>query len=222
MRGLVVFAAGIGWSLLCGGAEGFSVNIPSSVILAAPGEIKAAAELKTHLDLMSGASVNIVTDETETVRNAFVWRVGNFGEETAGLDKEECRWRMSRDGASFYGEGRRGALFAVYHFLEDALGVRWPSGTNVYCRARTVLTVKREVVESGWKPTLKNREIRFSTKEGACWFSRMRMGMHDYPRYGHAFPLYWSRFSKTNPEYFAMRRDGKRLPVAKESAGENA
>ncbi len=222
MRGSVIVLAGIAGLLLRASAEGFSVDIPKSVIVAAPGEVKAAAELKAHLDLMSGASLKIVTGESESERNVFVWRVGNFGDEAAGLDKEECRWRMSRDGASLYGEGRRGALFAVYHFLEEALGVRWPSGTNVYCRARTVLTVKRDVVESGWKPTLKNREIRFSTEEGGCWFSRMRMGMHDYPRYGHAFPLYWSRFSKTNPEYFAMRRDGKRLPVAKESAGENA
>ena len=127
-----------------------------------------------------------------------------------------------REKAQFYGPGRQGALFAVYSFLEDALGVRWPSGTNIYCRARKTLTVRRDAVESGWKPVLKNREIRFSTQEGARWSSRMRMGRHCYPRYGHAFSLYWRRFSKTHPEFFSMRKDGRRLPVGKSAGGENA
>jgi len=113
-------------------------------------------------------------------------------------------------------------MFAVAAFLEDELGVRWPSGTNIVCRTQKELAFSARVLKGGWKPDLNNREIRYSTCEGYVWSNRMRMGMHVYPNYGHAFALYWDRFSKTHPEYFAMRKDGKRLPVGREAVGENA
>lgn len=218
-----IIAAVCGLSLYAG-EESFSVDIAKSVILSDSDLSRVASELKIHLDLMSGASVKVITDEKDIDKAAFVWQIGNVNADggCSALTPGECRWRISREKAQFYGQGRQGSLFAVYSFLEDALGVRWSSGTNIYCRPRKMLTVRRNVVESGWKPILKNREIRFSTKEGACWFSRMRMGMYDFPRYGHAFSLYWGRFSKTNPEFFAMREDGRRLPVGRSSAGENA
>ena len=202
---------------------GFTVPISRSVILALAGEDKAAAELKTHLDLMSGLDVNVVSNEADVSQGAFVWEVGMSASEGASpLAPEECRWRISRSGASFFGEGSKGAMFAVTSFLEDELGVRWPSGTNIVCQPRTELVFSKDVLAGGWKPALKNREIRCSTREGCVWSNRMRMGRHDYPNYGHAFVLYWDRFSRSHPEYFAMRKDGKRFPVGKEAVGENA
>ncbi|MBR4662866.1 MAG: DUF4838 domain-containing protein, partial [Lentisphaeria bacterium] len=41
------------------------------------------------------------------------------------------------------------------------------------------------------------------------------------PRYGHAFTKYWKRFSKTHPEFFAMRKDGLRAPVGLKGNSDN-
>lgn len=205
--------------LLAGCAAGtkeLTVDPSRSEIVVADGAQEAAEQLAYHLKLIGGRDVPVVASAT---RGAYVWHVGMApADAVAATNPEEAHWRIRRDGAWFYGGARQGARHAVMDFLEEALGVRWPFGTNVFYTAMSPIRFAK--TSGDWSPGLLIREIRpgLSTKTASVngttrtWAVRMREGAHDEPHYGHAFTHHWERFSKTHPEFFAMRPDGKRMP----------
>lgn len=122
-----------------------------------------------------------------------------------------------------------GTLFAVYDWLDRSLGVRWfwpgrlgtevPKTANINCPE----SPSRKVV-----PQLISSRIRFtgnmghhatkifqerSILENNQWFRRQHLSKPVNPMYSHGFDDYWSRFSKTHPDYFALRPDGVRAPL---------
>ena len=169
-----------------------------------------ARELKLHLDLITGCDIPLVTNGV--AKGGYVFRVGalppGVTDDFAG---EEAHWRIGPKEAWFYGSKWHGAQFAVTDFLEDELGVRWPWGTNIAFRAQNPLVVKR--TEGSFIPPVAGHNFRKMRWDPApMWIERMRRGSHDLPSYGHAFTGWGERFAETHPEWFAMRKDGKRLP----------
>lgn len=196
---------------------------PDNAVISAPkANDPAAQELKTHLDLITGKKIPI-SGGSQVRRNAFIFHIGKA---PAGAPEkfqpEESRWMIMPQAAFFYGEGKKGSLNAVYDFLENELGVRWPGGTDIAFRKQNPIRVKK--IEGKWIPKLNMRIIRSSGGNSAAvqWRRRLRTGGHDRPSYGHAFTKYWKRFSKTHPDYFAMRPDGVRAPVGAKVDSDNA
>ena len=214
----------------------FSVALPAreiiidpdhAVISATTANDPAAQELKTHLELITGKKIPVLGGG-QVRRNAFIFHIGKA---PAGAPEkfqpEEARWEITPDAAYFYGEGAKGSLYAVYDFLENELGVRWPGGSDIAFRKQNPIRVKNP--EGKWIPKLNMRGIRVSSTGGrkareaaSLWRRRLRTGGHDRPSYGHAFTQYWKRFGKTHPEYFAMRKDGVRAPVGAKADADNA
>ena len=171
----------------------------------------AANELGTHLSLITGCTVPVVTNLTG--REKYVINVGFLppGEDARALKPEEGRWRLTATNAWFWGEGAGGTHIAAVTFLEDELDVSWPWLTNLAYRARNPIAVRHAA--GAWHPEVRLRGIREGGGPARTWGLRMRRGAHDAPVYGHAFTDYVKRgFLVTHPEYFAMRADGKRLP----------
>ena len=202
--------------LCCAGLCAAEIRIdPSHAVISAENASgEAAKELKTHLDLMTGKNIPILSGR-QIPEGAYVFYVGRAPASAAGTFKpEEARWKITQNAAYFYGDRNNGAQNAVYDFLENELGVRWPGGKEIACRKQNPILVKN--TEGCWIPELKIRCIRGANGKGdmRIWQKRMRHGRHDQPKYGHAFLDYWKRFGKTHPEYFAMRKDGIRGPVS--------
>ena len=177
-----------------------------------------AKDLQRHLKLIAGVELPLVA-EKDAPANAFVWRVGVVppGEDGARFKPEEGRWKITEKGAWFYGDAtvepksmaKTGVEMGVYAFLEDELGCRWPWFDAISVREQNPIVVGN--AEGGWVPPFRLRAIR-SRDAYVEWRARMRDGRHDMPSYGHAFHAYWKRFASTHPEFFGMRRDGKRFP----------
>ncbi|MBP5640638.1 MAG: DUF4838 domain-containing protein, partial [Victivallales bacterium] len=137
---------------------------------------------------------------------------------------EEARWHFGPLEAVFYGEGRFGPSHAVYAFLEDELGVRWPTSHDI------VIPQKMSHIliynsEGAWHPELECREIRPGngktvSEVARLWFERQRLGYHNIPPFGHAFTDWWKKYGKEHPEYFAMV-NGKRAPVIPQNVNES-
>ncbi len=133
-----------------------------------------------------------------------------------------------------------GTLFGVYEFLERFLGVRWlwPGELGTYVpeadtvevwavdetrrpalRFRSLAWGQMQAVAEG-NLTLSKEDIRLGfSQEAACDYGkalrvllrRHRMGgMDAKPPTGHAFSGWWQRYGQKHPEWFALRRDGKR------------
>ncbi|MBT3377098.1 MAG: DUF4838 domain-containing protein [Lentisphaerae bacterium] len=150
-------------------------------------------------------------------------------------------------------KGRRGDLYAVYFFLEEQLGVRWvePGDRGIAFKEQAQLVLN--IGTFSWRPKVGKRSIRVGVRRDRPpvvkshvaefsafavskekhnafvddvrrWQRRMRMGDHLGMSYGHAFTDWWSRFGKTNPEYFALNQYGKRepeVPQSEKSASDN-
>ena len=155
-------------SLLCilAGLSAAEITIDParSVISARQANDPAAQELKTHLELITGKKIPVLGGG-QVRRNAFIFHIGKA---PAGAPEkfqpEEARWEITPDAAYFYGEGTKGSLNAVYDFLENELGVRWPGGNDIAFRKQDPLRVKS--AEGKWIPKLNMRGIRVSSTGG--------------------------------------------------------
>ena len=189
----------------------------SAIVSAARPTAKAAKELQTHFEKITGVTVPIVSKAEEAPAGSYLWRLGiaPAGEPTSGYKPEETHYRVTADAAYFWGDGRAPEM-AVYRFLERALGVRWPWSGAIACDTSKTIDVRE--VEDTWIPELKMRGVRGSGQPFVEWRFRLLSGGHNGPNYGHAFTKYWGRFgaTKLHPEYFAMRKDGKRIPMGVE------
>lgn len=169
----------------------------------------AAAELKTHLDLIFGANVPV------SARTGHVGRFVFSVEGDMSLPPEEARYRVHPGGVSFAGGPCGGVEHAVHMFLEDELGVRWPKTGDIAFEPRRELAV--ETGTRRWSAAFRLRSIRqitlFGGPDCSVWKRRMREGFHNPPRFGHAFTKYWAKYSKSHPEWFARRSDGLRIPA---------
>ncbi len=233
-------------------ARGEDVTIaPEKMVIVTPGKTEdakaaelaasAAQELAKHLRLITGAEVGIVAgDSVGAGRYPFYVGIAPPGE-VRPFAPEEARWAVKADATYLYGEANNGALFAVYGFLEETLGVRWigPGERGTAFTRQSPLTLRSG--ESSWAPGLLLRKLRVDARPGIypqkkesvadfwdfmrtpaahdqyanderAWQLRMRMGAHAEINYGHAFTNWWRMYGQTHPEYFALKQDGKREP----------
>ena len=209
---LAAFVAFAGWA---------EIRIPSegAVIAVSGKEERAAKELKTHLDLIFGKDIPIVKESEMASARGYVFHVGTPapGDGRGALKPEEGRFTVAAKEAWFWGDAavdpksmcKSGAETAVNVWLEDDLGVRWPWFDEIAFKASDPIVAPH--AEGGWFPTVRLRAIR-TRDQYVEWRARMRDGRHNVPTYGHAFSNYWMLYGKDHPEYFGMRRDGKRLP----------
>ena len=198
-------------------------------------EAEAARELQKHLGLIAGVELQIAP---EAAAGRYPFRVGAVppgGTEPA--EPEEARWRVTTEGAWFWGGERRGAQFAVYDFLEDQLGVRWiePGDAGIGYREQNPLALT--VDEDRWMPDIMCRRIRQGIRpvpppepnaaeiekrrieehnlrvaDTVRWQARMRMGGSS-PGGSHSFRKWWDRYGEAHPEYFALTKEGERAPL---------
>ena len=195
------------WSL--SGAD-FSID-PSKamVVVASPVDQAAAEELAFHLQLITGHLLPIVKN-SEDKSDLYVFFVGKSPTlNPLPLAVSESRWEINTDGAFFYGEGRLGSRNAVYDFLENELGVRWINREgDIGFRKQARLAL--HTGSGSWKSSFKH----FGIRGGGKWCSRQRQGAYyDVPSYGHAFTKLWQEYGKSNPEFFALTRQGSRTPI---------
>ena len=169
----------------------------------------AAAELKMHLDLVFG--VDVPVRHGGGLPGEFVFAVAEDGT----LPPEEARYDVRADGVQFCGGPCGGVDHAVHAFLEDDLGIRWPAVNDIAYASRRELSLATGA--RVWRPAFRLRTIRqitiFGGPDCSLWKRRMREGGHNPPRFGHAFTRYWDKYAKSHPEWFAMRKDGKRIPA---------
>ena len=195
------------------------INPQKAVIVADKVNQKAARELKLHLEWITGQVIPIEKQSKNGMYSFFVGK--NPAEDKVKFQPEEARWKITLNGAYFYGDKNNGALFAVYDFLENELNIRWPSIYDIAGKKQN--PIKISSFEGKWIPSLNIRIIRPGSGKQLHlqWRRRLRMGGHDQPVYGHAFTKYWQRFGKTHPEYFAMRKDKVRAPIGAKGNSNN-
>ncbi|MBP5638100.1 MAG: DUF4838 domain-containing protein [Victivallales bacterium] len=192
-----------------------TLSLQNPVVISDVKYQRVADDLALHLKLICGKDVPVNPQPAVAASCTF-----NVGKQPDGIDiqlaEEEGVWMAtSSDAVWFFGEGDLGTRHGVYTFLEDVVGVRWPTKVDIIVKQSDRIELKE--TEGHFRPELLCREIRpgNSTKSDdtvRLWFERMRWGYHNTPPFGHAFTRFWETYGATHPEYFAMN-NGRRFPI---------
>lgn len=146
------------------------------------GALFAAKELQKYVKAISGAELKIL--ETNEV-SAFTILISN---ERTGLKRDEIALKVTTDGSTLelYGEGRRGAINAVYELLER-WGVRFfgVDSRSDKIPSKTTLTVPSNLSYS-YAPPFEQRfpgSIPLDRNVGPAWAVKLRIS-REYKKIG--------------------------------------
>ncbi len=211
-----------------------AMGVPYEIVLPnapSPAEKTAAKELRHYLDRMVAGALTVEG------RSPVRFLLGDSPEaRQAGIAVSELAeeaWNIRSAGGDVIvaGGGRRGTLYAAYHFLEDVMGVCWWNASEEdvpQAQARDL----PKLALSG-KPCFLQRDMNFGGgwdhAAAARWAARNRMnrfgddykigseygGMYDFggPHFVHTFALYIpkAKYFDKHPEWFSLNKDGKRV-----------
>ena len=193
-------------------------------------EKQAAKELCSYIKKMTGTATQITcgekTSKEPTIFVGINAIANNAGFETKSFKPDEWHIKNVPGGLLLIGEGTRGTLYAVYHYLEDVCGVRWWNPWETF--VPQLKSLKLENLNLSGIPTFKFRDIHALYGHDKGHFSsHLRLNRDgQYPVasiYGssnafgppyqcHTLKMYIpsSTYFKTHPEWFSFI-DGKRV-----------
>ena len=199
----------------------FVLQPENCVIVVTGGEKQfqqAAGELALHLKEITGQDIPVVAEAPE---GKYVIHVGEKKSADAPSEYtaiEESYWKFGPDAAWFYGnspenwyKGNKAGpvLYAVYDFLENELGVRWPYPGFLHAPKQNPLKLRN--TEGKYVHSL-YRHMIWPSGPGTAWMEKMRYFSDLRVMSGHAFTDWWEKYGKEHPEYFALN-DGRRAPI---------
>ena len=194
----------------------------------------AASELKIYLKSVSGRNLPVIEEKKfDGKRLAFYVGQTAFARKN-GVDfskfaPEEWCYRSVGKNVVLGGHRINGNEFAVWHFLENELGIRWFTFESTYIPKRKVLSfaalnrrgkpafLERHLYAAPWKQKLSRdnlmnnlrmeRRNRLNPgKYSPVILSKKAHHCHSY--YDYVSP---KKYFKTHPEYFSMDKSGKRF-----------
>jgi len=190
----------------------------------------AAKELREHFQLATECRPVLYELGDPIPDGAFEFRLESAPED-ADLDFEEAFIHCDEDHYCIAGNDKgesNGTRFAVYEWLDHALGCRWlwpgelgrvvPRTTTISFETGDTKYVPQHKC-SFWRPCVDSRA--WPTPEGrdayitvmALWQMRNRLFCdRNVQEYDHGFQPYWARYHETHPEWFNMLPDGTRRP----------
>ncbi len=133
MKKILLFSLAFFFSLfrcLAAGEPAWQIVVPGSP---SPTEQTAAEELQSHIKLMTGEEFPILAETDTSIAGGHVIYIGATAFADAVLEKahpesfqfDEIFIKSHNGNLVLTGHDRRGALYAVYTFLEEVCGFRW-------------------------------------------------------------------------------------------------
>lgn len=134
---------------------------------ARPPEMTAAAQLSEYLEKISGAHFSVLRESAHPAGKPAIF-IGatqalakSKAEADLGLGAEDWRIRVEGDSLFLFGGYPRGTLYAVFHLLEDELGVHWWTPTSQTIPRRAKVAISRR--DRSGHPAFASRTITYYT-----------------------------------------------------------
>ncbi len=204
----------------------------------------AAEELRLHLEKISGRLLPVV-EEKSFAGGKVAYYVGQTdfakkqGIDFSSFTPEEWLYRSQGENIILTGHKHNGTAYAVWHFLENELGVRWLTFESTFIPKKSKLSfgkldkrgkpafVERQIYSSQWnwglEKTLLKLHFGFEERNRINNYSRSPVRLSTRTRGCHNFYSYVDpkKYFKEHPEYFSMDKDGKRFyGKSKEGGGQ--
>ncbi len=195
-------------------------------------ERNAAAELRHYLELAAPDGVRTAAGGEAVFHLGDSAAARQSGVDVTAMPEEAWVIRSSGSDVVLAGGGQRGTLYAIYHFLEDIVGVRWWNQLEESVPRHESLQLP-ELNASG-KPFFRKRDIYRSHNnyipDGGRFAARSRLNRDGdqtiRPEFGgafrfgspyfvHTFDHYFpeAEYFAEHPDYYALR-NGQRIPGA--------
>lgn len=208
-----------------------TIILPKQTILS---EETAAEELQHYLSQMTGATYPIMRENQNLSAEGVAIHVGptQFAKahlkDKSTFESEEWAIQTTKNALILTGGQPRGALYAVYHFLEDICGVRWWNPWEESVPQQKVLSIPSLNKRS--QPAFAYRDIymlygnddgRFMARnrlnrEGDASVSAKYGGSRNYgpPYHAHTFYKILSpeKYFETHPDWFHVPGGGAPTP----------
>lgn len=144
----------------------------------------AVAELQEHLEHIGGASLPVVESVPQRKPAIVVGTAENAaallpGVDWSALGEDGCVVERNERCLVLAGHTARGALYAVYEFLESVLGCRWLTPQCGVIPSRPNISVGD--ISLRHRPVFRYREPYFSFVSDADWAARNRMNGQHFP-----------------------------------------
>lgn len=127
------------------------------------------------------------------------------------LEKEAYRVAASGNWLVLTGASNDAIFYAVSHFLDEYVGVRylWPGELGTYVPKRD--TIGLPAVDSTRRPEAEQRRLRASDTrpEVKRWMDVHMMGSRSQFAFGHAFTEWYDKYGKAHPGLFAQPPEGR-------------
>ncbi|HOU09877.1 MAG TPA: DUF4838 domain-containing protein [Clostridiales bacterium] len=196
-------------------------------------ERTAAAEMAKYLKKISGADIEVVTDDiSESAREIVIGRTNREGKGTYTVDRaflgdDGFVIKVAGEKLVIAGGEKRGTLYGVYTFLEEFLGCRWYSKQFEIVPSVNPVTVKR-ATDVRQKPFFTLRDCYWDCAQDSVYRAKVKLNsiqadspvkpMEPYidviEGVGYSFEgiINGSRYFQKHPEYFYVDSTGKRNP----------
>ena len=214
-----------------GKARQITVVLPDSP---SEGEEFAAKELTDHIVKMTGERPRLINEKQlidNTGGHIFLGQTQKSmqcGYDFSRFESE--RWQISSVGTDLLigGGGACGTLYGVYHYLEDVCGVRWftPSESHIpklenlsmidlHLSGKPVFTYRNLYTEGhdydGHFLCRHRQNVNYSGWKFSMFGAISNIGPNNH---SHCIWLDPNKYFATNPEYYALNKDGKRTKHA--------
>lgn len=188
-------------------------------------EQEAIDELQYHLKRASGVTLQVMDEKAVAALPADTVRI-TFAENKT-LPQESFQIKTTGNTLVFTGDGNDNDTlqWAVDHFLDTQLGVRWlwPGDVGTYVPAHADIPLPQ--LDYSGRPPLQQRQLRVPINkrsyEGSLtflsdkeykqevqdsdnWLRRFHVGSRSEYKFGHSFTSWWEKYGKTHPDYFAV------------------
>ena len=150
-------------------------------------ERTAAQELQQHLEQVTGATFPVVSEATPKSGPRLL--VGNTEAarrlapdfDPAAAEEDSILLKTAGDDLVLAGHPQRGALYAVYTYLEDTVGVRWWTSEETYVPRRPALPLP--ALDVRYTPPLRFRESYYLDSFHAVFKTRLKGNFSSRTRY---------------------------------------
>jgi hypothetical protein len=211
--------------LFSGGKSRYKIVVAND---ASRSELTAAGELQLYIEKISGAKLEILSQEKASGRGNYIFvgyneNLGSkLGVERPADGDESFTYRQVGDDLWIYGGKQRGTMYGVYSFLENELGVRW------YTKSCTKIPELKSwsftKLNHSEIPAVGIRQMDYFDSQDAAFLAHNKVNsiwnsqVNDYGNlvgyWGcHTFDalVASNKYFATHPEYFSLR-GGERKP----------
>lgn len=158
-------------SLTRASAADWKIALPATPT---PVEQTAAKELQWHLRQVIKEGFPIVAETVIPPAARSVIFVGKTSKAPrSDFAFDEILIRSADGNLVLSGHSRRGALYAVYSFLQDIVGVRWWAPDEMFIPQRKTLEIP-ENLDIGYAPKLISREVYHRSAQQGVFSARMK------------------------------------------------